>query len=158
MQSIYSEYSFPENYCQNKWKQLGFTLPTADSQDFEDTSNDDDEFYINVRKGLGLSFWMSTRRSIYYKFCTNKCHSCKKEDCYHSTSNGYKYCDNISFVCPICNKTLYVGDFHIDHINSFQRYWESLKRVDVSSIHAWYNNIDNLQILCASCNCSKGAN
>ena len=147
--------------CENRWKRLSLLPPAtmipSDEDDAFDSTKGDFDYYANIRKGLGLHFTISTKRSIFLRDCGNKDSSCKVENCLIHNSGLYNLCPHAIFACARCGKPLGAGDFDIDHIKSFKKHWDSLNTVNIEQLKLWYNSIDNLQILCVHCNRSLGA-
>lgn len=131
-------------------------------------SKDDFDYCSNLREGLGLSFFLDTKKAVIYHSCKN---TERKYKYCHDSSNCITYdkgkyrvcihalfvCANSAYACPRHGKfiTAY-DDFDIDHIISFKNYWARLQRVDIEEVKRWYNNVENLQIMCPHCNRSLG--
>ena len=154
-------YQVTQQQCENRWSQLGCPRPStpipSDENDEFDSTKDDKDYYANIRKGLGLYFTVTTKRTVFFRSCKNKDSSCKPQNCYTTNQGHYHLCPTAEFACK-CGALCSAGDFDIDHIKSFKRHWDSLKSVNVENLKTWYNSVDNLQILCIHCNRSKGAN
>lgn len=131
-------------------------------------SKDDFDYCSNLREGLGLSFYLDTKKAVIYRSCKNTerkykyCHD--SSNCMTYVNGKYRVCIHALFVCAnsvyACPRhgkfiTAY-DDFDIDHIISFKNYWARLQRVDIEEVKRWYNNVVNLQIMCLHCNRSLG--
>lgn len=143
--------------CKSLIEKLGLPSKTIRASRI---SKDDFDYYSNLREGLGLSFYLNTKKAVIYRSCqhTGKNTYCNdSNNCITHINGKYRVCIHALFQCPECGKKIRANDkFEIDHVISFKRYWTNLKRVDIEEIKRWYNNVENLQIMCQHCNRSLG--
>lgn len=146
--------------CKTLVNQLGLPLQTIKTSSI---SKDDFDYASSLRQGLGLSFYIDTKKEVIYRSCKNyahKMHCLNSSNCMIYTKGKYILCEyalfvcaNTQFRCPKNKCYITANDkFDIDHIISFKKYWSSLKRVNIEEVKRWYNNVDNLQIMCPYCN------
>lgn len=143
--------------CKSLIEKLGLPSKTIRASRI---SKDDFDYCSNLREGLGLSFYLDTKKAVIYRSCQNfdqKMFCFDSIDCITYVDGKYCVCKHALFECPECRKKITANDkFDIDHIISFKKYWTDLKRVDIDEIKEWYNNVENLQIMCPHCNRSLG--
>lgn len=134
------------------------------SNDLDYESEDFSPTYHQTRRQTYCpsSFRISTKRELYYNNCISRNETCTSSfNCYKLNSDGlYKACPNARFTCSYCSKTnLTANEIQIDHINPVSHYLDRYAdRKTAEQIADWYNNTDNLQILCSSCNLHKSDN
>lgn len=132
---------------------------------YDDDSDDDDDndnsptFRMTKRQTYCPgSFRPSTKRLMYFKDCTARNQNCRSAiQCYFLSGGGYKACPNARFTCSDCNTAdLGASDVEIDHVKPVSNYLDRFAlRKTREQIADWYNDTDNLQILCTHCNRQK---
>lgn len=134
------------HYCNN--------LTDLDSYYDSDYDYDDSPtFHMTARQTYcPSSFRKETKQELYFKYCTaktaNQCNNSSK--CFT--------CSLAKFTCPICNSQgLSASETEIDHIKPVAKYLPAAIKQNKTKVQIsdWYNDTDNLQILCRTCNRKK---
>lgn len=130
-------------------------------EDADYDSDDDDSPTFRMTKRQTYcpsSLRPSTKQQMYFTNCTARNQNCRSTaQCYFPSGGGYQTCPNARFSCAKCNKSgLGVSDVEIDHINPVSNYLDRFAlRKTREQIADWYNDTNNLQILCIPCNRKK---
>jgi len=157
-----ANYFVTAEQCKTRAKELNLIPPAKKRIPIDEL-----DYSANVRQRLGLSFYVETKKELFYASCTyvNKNFECQdSSNCLIRKNKRYILCQNARFLCANPNNCPKNGlpitsrdRFDIDHIISFKKHWDSLSSVNTDDLKNWYNDIDNLQIMCPTCNRRLGA-